>query len=57
MLSAIVTKDQTVIHNLQNNKPNKCKTNLEIHITTHHHQLLKIYHVPLSMVDSVVSSN
>jgi len=34
MLSAIVTKDQTIIHNLQNNKPNKRKTNLEIHITT-----------------------
>lgn len=55
--SAIMTKDQAIIHNLQNNKSNKRKTNLEIHITTHYHQLLKICHILLSIVDNVVSSN
>jgi hypothetical protein len=56
-LNAIVTKDQVIIYNLQNNKPHKHKANLEIHITTPHHQLLKICHLSLSIVDSVVSSN
>jgi hypothetical protein len=55
--NAIVTKDQTIIHNLQNNQPHKRKANLEIHITTHHCQLLKICRVLLSIVDSVVSYN
>ncbi len=53
--NAIVTKDQAITYNLQNNKPHKCKANLEIHSTIHHHQLLESCHVPLLTVDSAVS--